>query len=157
MALKTALAWVPSQVVDRIVLRGGLSEISRLSQWGRNLVTRYGIDDELQFAIRLCLEEVVSNIIRHGYAPSTAEPVTIELTRPDEGQLIFTIEDFGPPFNPLLEPEMSSPHAGGEPAIGGHGIRLLRAFADALEYEQTATGNRLRVAFTVTRTQVPQA
>lgn len=144
------------RVVDRLVLCGGLSETSRLSEWVRNLATRDGVDDELEFAIHLCLEEAVSNIIRHGYPPDTADPVTIEFTRPREGQLVFTVEDFAPRFNPLLEPERPLVDSDGELAIGGRGIRLLRVFAHALEYERTATGNRLRISFTTTRTQVPQ-
>jgi anti-sigma regulatory factor (Ser/Thr protein kinase) len=156
MAMETEDGRVPGQVIDRIVLRGTLSETSRLSEWAQSLAARYCIDHKLQFAIHLCLEEVVSNIIRHGYAPDTAEPVTIEFSGSCEGQLVFTIEDFAPPFNPLLAPEMPLVDTGGEPAIGGRGIRLLRAFAHTLEYERTAVGNRLRIGFTDARTRVPQ-
>ena len=152
MAMQTEYA----RVVDRLVLRGGLSETSHLSEWVRSLATRDGVDDELEFAIHLCLEEAVSNIIRHGYPPGTADPVTIEFTRPREGQLVFPVEDVAPRFNPLLEPERPVVDADGELAIGGRGIRLLRAFAHTLEYERTTTGNRLRIGFTVARTQVPQ-
>jgi anti-sigma regulatory factor (Ser/Thr protein kinase) len=156
MAMETEYAQVPSEVIDRLVLCGGLSETSRLAEWVRGLATRYCIDDELEFAIHLCLEEAVSNIIRHGYPPETIEPVTVEFTRPREGELIFTVEDFAPPFNPVLEPEVPLLDTGGELAIGGRGIRLLRAFAHTLEHERTATGNRLRIGFTVARTRVTQ-
>jgi serine/threonine-protein kinase RsbW len=156
MAMETEYGRVPGPGIDRIVLRGALSETSHLSEWVQSLAVRHRIDDQLQFAIHLCLEEVVSNIIRHGYAPDTAEPVTIEFSRPREGQLVFTIEDFAPPFNPLLAPEMPLVDAAGEPAIGGRGIRLLRAFAHTLQHERTAAGNRLRIGFTDARTQVPQ-
>lgn len=153
MAIETEYA----PVADRLVLRGGLAETSRLSEWVQSLATRNGLDDELEFAVRLCLEEAVSNIIRHGYRPGTTDPLTVEFSRPREGQLVFTVEDFAPGFNPLLEPERPVVDADGELAIGGRGIRLLRAFAHTLEYERTATGNRLRIGFIVARTQVPQA
>jgi serine/threonine-protein kinase RsbW len=156
MAMKTEDSRDSGQAIDRIVLRGTLSETSPLSEWVQSLAARYCVDDDLQFAIHLCLEEAVSNIIRHGYAPDTAEPVTIEFSRPHEGQLVFTIEDFAPPFNPLLAPEMPLVDTSGEPAIGGRGIRLLQAFAHTIEHERTAVGNRLRIGFTDARTQVPQ-
>jgi anti-sigma regulatory factor (Ser/Thr protein kinase) len=156
MAMQTEYGRDPGHVIDRIVLRGALSETSHLSEWAQRLAARYCIDDELQFAIYLCLEEVVSNIIRHGYAPDHADPVTIEFSRPREGQLVFTIEDFAPPFNPLLAPEMPLIGAGGELPIGGRGIRLLRVFAHTLEHERTVAGNRLRIGFTDARAQVPQ-
>ena len=156
MAMKTEDSRDSGQAIDRIVLRGTLSETSPLSEWVQSLAARYCVDDDLQFAIHLCLEEAVSNIIRHGYAPDTAQPVTIEFSRLGEGQLLFTIEDFAPPFNPLLAPEMPLVDTSGEPAIGGRGIRLLRAFAHTLEHERTAAGNRLRIGFTGARMQVPQ-
>jgi anti-sigma regulatory factor (Ser/Thr protein kinase) len=34
-----------------------------------------------------------------------------------------------------------------EVQIGGQGIRLLRRFADTLEYRSTPTGNRLTIGF----------
>jgi serine/threonine-protein kinase RsbW len=154
MAMETEYGRV--QGIDRIVLRGALSETSHLSEWVQGLAARYCIDDQLQFSIHLCLEEAVSNIIRHGYAPDTAAPVTIEFSRPREGQLVFTVEDFAPLFNPLLAPEIPLVDSGGELAIGGRGIRLLRAFAHTLEHERTAAGNRLRIGFTDARTQVPR-
>jgi anti-sigma regulatory factor (Ser/Thr protein kinase) len=154
--METEYGRVPGQAIERIVLRGALSETSHLSEWTQSLAARYCIDNELQFAIHLCLEEVVSNVIRHGYAPDAAEPVTIEFSRSREGRLVFTIEDFAPPFNPLLAPEMPLVDTGGEPAIGGRGIRLLRAFAHTLEHERTAAGNRLHIGFTEAHTQVPQ-
>lgn len=145
-----------SQVIERTVLCGGLSETSRLSEWVRSLAARYCIDDELEFAIHLCLEEAVSNIIRHGYPPGTTEPVTVEFTRPREGELLFTVEDFARPFNPVLAPVRSLLDTGKELTIGGRGIPLLRAFAHTLEYDRTATGNRLHIGFKEARTQVPQ-
>ena len=153
MAMETEYGRV--QGIDRIVLRGALSETSHLSEWVQSLAARYCIDDQLQFSIHLCLEEAVSNIIRHGYPPDTAAPVTIEFSRPREGQLVFTVEDFAPLFNPLLAPEIPLVDSGGELAIGGRGIRLLRAFAHTLEHERTAAGNRLRIGFTEAQTQVP--
>ena len=68
MAMETEYGGVPGQMTDRIVLRGALSETARLSEWVQRLAARYSVNEELQFAILLCLEEVVSNIIRHGYA-----------------------------------------------------------------------------------------
>lgn len=146
MATESERGEASRQGTDRIVLRGDLAKIADLSEWVQGVAARYGIDDDLQFAIHLCLEEVVSNIIRHGYAPKTAETVTVEFSRRRE-ELVFTVEDFAPAFDPLTAPEMPLLDSGGEPAIGGRGIRLLRAFAHTLEHERTAAGNRLRIGF----------
>jgi serine/threonine-protein kinase RsbW len=153
MAMETEYAQVQTEVIDRLVLCGGLSETCRLSEWVQSLAARYCIDDELEFAIHLCLEEAVSNIIRHGYPPGTIEPVTVEFSCPREGGLMFTVEDSARPFNPVLEPVMPLLDTGDELTIGGRGVRLLRAFAHALEYDRTTTGNRLRIGFKDPRMQ----
>jgi anti-sigma regulatory factor (Ser/Thr protein kinase) len=148
MAMESEYGGIPSQVIDRIVLRGGLSELSVLAEWVQNLAARNRIDDELQFAFHLCLEEAVSNVIRHGYKAEAIKPVTVAFSQSKERQWTFIVEDFAPPFDPLLVPEMPMLDTDGEPAIGGRGIRLLRAFAHGLEYEKTETGNRLLISFT---------
>ena len=52
---------------DRLDLRSELSEIQRLHAWIEDLASRYAISGNLQFAMDLCLEEALCNIIQHGY------------------------------------------------------------------------------------------
>jgi anti-sigma regulatory factor (Ser/Thr protein kinase) len=52
-----------------------------------------------------------------------------------------------PPFNPVISPELPAVSSLDEIRVGGHGIRLLRRFADALEYQTTPSGNRLSIGF----------
>jgi hypothetical protein len=35
--------------------------------------------------------------------------------------------------------------------VGGQGIRLVRQFADAVEYQPKASGNRLRMGFSAAK------
>ncbi len=64
---------------------------------------QYSIPAETQFAIQLCLEEALSNIIRHGYRDQPNQPITVDCatTRRLPQELVFTIEDQAPPFDPL--------------------------------------------------------
>lgn len=134
------------QIMNRIVLRSVLSEIARIPAWVDKLAIHPPINESVQFAINLCLEEAISNVIRHGYASGERDSqVLIEFAEPREGYLVFTVEDGAAPFNPLAAPEMPLLDEQGEISIGGRGIRLMRGFADSLEYERTATGNRLRI------------
>lgn len=137
---------------DHIVLGANLAEMSRLPEWIAALAVSYSIAEDRRFAIHLCLEEAVSNIIRHGYADGAAgreavPTVTIACTQNAARELVFTIDDTAAPFNPLTAPEPPLLDADGEIALGGRGLRLLRSFADSLEYERAATGNRLRIGF----------
>jgi serine/threonine-protein kinase RsbW len=133
---------------ERLNLPSRISELTQLLPWIERLASRYGISASTQFAINLCLEEALSNIIRHGYSGNSDHSIAIWFTSPRDDYFVFVVEDQAPPFNPVESPELPPSSSLEEIAIGGQGIRLLRRFADALEYQETPTGNRLRIGFT---------
>jgi len=132
---------------DRLALRSRLSDMARLPAWIESLAARHDIPANVQFAIDLCLEEALSNIIRHGYAGAEDRPVTVQFTMAGERYFKFVIEDEAPRFNPLEAPELPAMSNGDDSRIGGQGIRFLRHFANSLQYEPTDTGNRLIIGF----------
>lgn len=134
---------------DCLDLQGQLSEIALFPAWIEYLASQHSIPSEVQFAINLCLEEAVSNIIRHGYGLAIRRPVSVHFTIPRAGYYVFVVEDEAPHFNPLDAPELPALNPSDEIRIGGQGIRLLRRFADTLEYERAPAGNRLRIGFSV--------
>lgn len=135
------------QTQDRLSLRSQLSQMSQLPAWIEGLAARHGIPADVQFAIDLCLEEALSNVIRHGYAGMDDRSVNVHFSTPRDGFFQFIIEDEAPLFNPLDAPELPALTPDGDSRIGGQGIRFLRHFADSLEYEPTPTGNRLSIGF----------
>ena len=141
-----------AETIDETLnLRSDLSEIAKVHQWTGRLAVLNSISADVQFAIDLCLEEVLSNIIRHGYNLEKDRPLTLRFSAPRKSQFVFEIEDEAPPFNPLYVPEMPPLNAEEPIWVGGQGIRLLRRFADALEYEPITGGNRLRLYFLALR------
>jgi serine/threonine-protein kinase RsbW len=138
----------PDQAQDTLTLGGRLSEIEELAPWIESLALRHAIPPDVQFAIALCLEEAVFNVIHHGYSGEEEDrSVVVRFLLPRDQYVVFLVEDEASPFNPLDAPELPplSPHE--EMRIGGQGLRLMRRFADTLEYEQTPDGNRLRLGF----------
>jgi anti-sigma regulatory factor (Ser/Thr protein kinase) len=97
----------------------------------------------------LCLEEVVSNIIRHGYGCATNHTIRVIYGNPRSDTFTLVVEDEAPPFNPLLFEDKSLTRSF-EGSEGGQGIHLLRQFSHAVEYELTPHGNRLTISFGVT-------
>jgi anti-sigma regulatory factor (Ser/Thr protein kinase) len=95
----------------------------------------------------LCLEEVISNIMRHGYAGQPGRPIRVQFSTPREGHFAFSVEDEAPHFDPLAAPELPFVDLRGQARIGGHGIRLVRHFAGSLEYQELPGGNRLTLGF----------
>jgi serine/threonine-protein kinase RsbW len=132
---------------ERLVLRGRLSEIARIAPWIESLASRHAISAKVQFAIDLCLEEVVSNIVQHGYQGESDRGVTVDFAVRDPQTFVFVVEDEAPRFNPLEASDLPPLNEQDGDRIGGQGIRLLRRFADTVEYEPTSAGNRLRMSF----------
>ena len=132
---------------ERLDLQGRLSELARVPPWIERLASRYAIPDSTQFAMNLCLEEVLSNIVRHGYSSDPGRSISLTFTSPSKDNFVFVVEDQAPPFNPVDSPELPALDGLENDRIGGQGIRLLRQFADSLEYQPTASGNRLSIGF----------
>jgi serine/threonine-protein kinase RsbW len=134
-------------IQDWLEISSRPSEIGRVHAWTEILASRHAIPENLRFAIDLCLEEVLANVIQHGYGRAADRSMIVRFLIPQEGSFVFVVEDEGPRFNPLEAPELPALSPQGEIRIGGQGIRLLRRFADTLEYEPTSRGNRLSIGF----------
>lgn len=134
---------------DQLILPGKLSEMAQLPSWIERLASRYAVPDNIRFAIDLCLEEAVANVIVHGYAGDPDRSVHVRFSQPREGYFVFVIDDDAQQFNPLVQPELPAIDPDDQIRIGGQGIRLLRRFTDELEYEPTPNGNRLRMGFAI--------
>ena len=125
--------------------------MSGLSDWVDAVAARHGLSEKVQFGAKLCLEEAISNSIRHGYREVPGSQVRVRFSGSAESA-VFTVEDDAPRFNPLEQAELPTINPDTF-EIGGQGIRLMRAFAGWLEYEATATGNRLRIGFAGTEVE----
>lgn len=134
-------------VQDQLALQSRLSEIAQVAAWIESLAKQYGIPENLQLAMNLCLEEVISNVIRHGYRAEADRFIHVKFAMPQEGLFVFVVEDEAPRFNPLDGPELSALNQFEDARVGGQGIRFLRRFADQIDYEPTHAGNRLRLGF----------
>lgn len=139
------------QAEEKLILRSELSEIAQLPVWIESLARRHAIPENVEFAINLCLEEAVSNVIRHGYGVAASGPVIVRFNRTEQDLFVFVVEDEAKRFNPLDAP---APEHTRTIRVGGQGIPFLRHFTDKIEYELTPTGNRLRLAFSANCSEI---
>lgn len=142
--------------VHRLTLRSRLGDLALLWPWVEALAQEHAIPVDTQFAIQLCLEEAVSNVVRHGYGGQPDRSIVLECVAeqaPDRGrQLAFVVEDEAASFDPLAPSpaeKAPAPASVEELRPGGQGIRLLHKFAGSLDYEQLAGGNRLTIRFAI--------
>jgi serine/threonine-protein kinase RsbW len=130
-----------------LTLNSNLSEMARIVPWIEDLASRYALPERTRFAMDLCLEETISNIIRYGYAGEPGHTIVVRYFTNQDGFFTLVVEDAAPPFNPLAVRDLRPPRTLEEMSEGGLGIPLLKQFADAVEYERSATGNRLIIRF----------
>jgi anti-sigma regulatory factor (Ser/Thr protein kinase) len=130
---------------EQLTLRSRLTELSRVPQWLEQVGSQHGIPADTQFSIDLCLEEVLANIILHGYAGNPDRTIVVRY-RTLPKSFVFIVDDEAPPFNPLDGPQTTTATYD-EMQVGGLGIHLLRQFAQSIEYESTPSGNRLSLGF----------
>ena len=129
-----------------IAIAASLQGLQALDPWLEDLRQRFTISDEMAFAIRLCLEEAVSNVVNHAHIGDAGEPIAVSVTdTPDE--LVFVVVDGGPPFDPrTVAPPAEVTDLETAP-IGGQGINLIRSFASRFDYERRDERNRLSLGF----------
>ena len=102
------------------------------------------------FAIDLCFEEALSNIIVPVHGPPEAagvnRDVRLAIAR-DAAAVTVTIEDHGSAFDPREVASPSLPKTIGEATIGGLGIHLMRQFTRDIVYQRLNGINRLTLEF----------
>jgi serine/threonine-protein kinase RsbW len=110
----------------------------------REFLEAEGVSARGLYQTELAFEELVVNVIRHGYADRGTGGHPIDVTVCVRGEeIVLTVEDEGPPFNPLQAPDPARPTAIEDARIGGLGLHLVRKTAKRMEYERMAGRNRV--------------
>jgi serine/threonine-protein kinase RsbW len=117
-----------------VSVRNDLKEVPRTSEILAAFWAAHGLPPEPEMDASLALEEILSNIIRHGCQPGRDYDIRVRISlRGDRYEL--EISDDAKPYNPLLlpEPNLDLPIEQRKP--GGLGVFLVRQLADDLRYE----------------------
>ena len=134
---------------------GTIADISAAAQWVDTIAADQQLPEQLVFALQICLEELLTNVVRHGAAESGGDlyhvatpPVNVEITISTKAQGVnMTIEDDGKPFDVVNAPAHRIDQPLNEVQPGGLGIQLIKNFANKVAYERAGLGNRVIVEF----------
>ncbi|HRQ57160.1 MAG TPA: ATP-binding protein [Azoarcus taiwanensis] len=95
------------------------------------------------YKVNLCLDELLTNTISHGFRDEPGNEVVLRLVRDEKGVEVF-IEDDAPPFDPFAEAPLPDLDADVETrALGGLGVHFVRSLMDAFRYRREAGRNRI--------------
>jgi serine/threonine-protein kinase RsbW/sigma-B regulation protein RsbU (phosphoserine phosphatase) len=125
-------------------LQNRIAEVARLVDAVEGFGTHAGLSPDLTYRLTLSLDEIVSNVIRHGYSDTSDHVVEVRLSIHD-GVVTSVIEDDGHPYDPREspEPDLSMPVEQRGP--GGLGIFLVRQMMDSIDYARRDGKNILTV------------
>jgi anti-sigma regulatory factor (Ser/Thr protein kinase) len=128
---------------EKIHVGDELAEVERVQEVLCALWESRELPPELEHTVSLALEEVLSNVLRHGHAGCRSREITVTF-RVDAAGFEFEVADGAAPFDPLArpDPDVTLPLERRKP--GGLGVFLVKRLADELAYEFKDGRNHLR-------------
>lgn len=114
----------------------------RVESFGRDQrIPSHAVND-----MNVVLDEVISNIVRHGGEAARAHPIEIRLGRAGD-RFFAEVRDHGAPFDPVAH-VVPTPLRGVERTPGNLGLLFVRALMDEVRYKREDQSNVLYVAKT---------
>ena len=122
------------------------ADMERLMDEVDALMETRPVSAKRKYAVRLALDELLSNVIKYAYDDGGIHQVPVKL---DMGNpFTLTMEDDGKPFNPLEDappPVLDGPVE--DRPIGGLGLHILQSMGMKLNYRRENNRNILQVVF----------
>ncbi|HWQ66843.1 MAG TPA: ATP-binding protein [Methanospirillum sp.] len=125
----------------RITIPATIDGIGQVAEALDDLLAESGIDDGVLSQIHLATEEAVTNVVTHAYDKKGGNiTVLIEM---HHGEVIVSIADQGPAFDPTQIPPPDITADLDHRVIGGLGVHLIRSVMDEVVYSRSEDGNLL--------------
>ena len=124
---------------SEIALTGHMAAVGDAGDWLATWLEPREASAELVFAMRLCLEEALANIVMHGGLEP--EGAIVASLAEEAGGVVLRISDEGRPFDPVTA---ELPH---DQEIGGNGLILIRRYASVMSYRREGGRNHLTLSF----------
>jgi serine/threonine-protein kinase RsbW len=127
-----------------LTLRNHPAEISRLVDRLEAFGAESGLSPDVTFRLTLALDEIVSNVIRHGFDDDVEHQIAVTVDVGDD-TIAATVEDDGAPFDPRDAPLPNLDAPLEERKAGGLGMHLVRSTMDEVLYRREGGRNVLTV------------
>jgi serine/threonine-protein kinase RsbW len=121
-----------------IEIDASLGELAAVRTFVRQHVAAADGDETVMTDLVQAVDELVCNVIQHGYAGRPGRIEVAAVRRADE--IAFVIRDDAPAFDPRTVPEPPLDLPLDRRPLGGMGIHLARALTDGLDHRILPTG-----------------
>ena len=123
---------------DTITIEAGVDKLAAVRAFVRHHVAAAGGDAATAADLVQAVDELVCNIVGHGYAGQAGRIEVAFVETPDD--LSFRIRDAAPPFDPTAVPDPPLDRPLAQRRLGGMGIHLARTLTDAFDHRILPTG-----------------
>ena len=126
-------------------LHGPMDHLRVAWQAGETLLASVPFADDaesLRYDILLAMQELLTNVLRHGYRGDETKPVEISM-QASEDEFAFEIRDQGVPFDPLLHGYLPDQEDSSQLQVGGYGIVIVKMVMEQLSYRYEGGWNIL--------------
>ena len=112
--------------------------------WLEGLAERDGWPARTLFALTLCADEALTNVISYASAPTSGTPLQLRLECARTADSVWLrIADSGAVFDPTAQESPELAVSLETARVGGHGLRLMRHYLRALHYQRQGDCNVL--------------
>lgn len=131
--------------VNTVSVLGTTAGISRAAAAFDEFCRLSQVPQDARWRFQVVLDEVLSNIVRHGYQGLEGS-IGLTFARARDA-IIVDVVDRAPPFDPSQAPapDTTSPLETRRP--GGLGVRFAESLLDGLSYERRGEENHLRLTW----------
>lgn len=119
-----------------------LEEIGVLAEEFEQWASQLGASPKIVNMINLMLDELITNIVMHGYKNREDGIIEIQISHINDA-FDITLRDRAPPFNLLDAPAVDTSLGVEEREIGHLGVFLVRKLADQLGYRWNGQCNEV--------------
>lgn len=128
-------------------LRGVLADLDTVHAAISDVSRQHALPEDLITPLRLALDELITNVVEHGFAAHALGERYLVLRLDATGDVVHaTIEDNGIPFDPTAAAAADPGGELDERPIGGLGLHLVRRSIDRMHYRRDGELNVLTIS-----------
>jgi len=122
---------------------GDLSQLAPVASAVDGLLAENAVAPDVAFQVNLCIDELVTNAVRHGVAAGGGRPLKIgvRVTVGRRRGVEVQVSDDGAAFDPLTAPPPDLDAGVEDRQVGGLGVHLVRTFMDEVLYARHGDRN----------------
>lgn len=139
---------MPEVYLHRVTVTASVDGVEKTLNEFEQFSQARGLPDDVCRRCLVALDEVLSNVVRHGQPADGLIRADFKLAG---GHLTMTIEDQGSAFNPLEAPPADTLSPVDQRKPGGLGIELVQRLLEDVRYERTGGRNRLTLTDRLSR------